>query len=73
MFVTGHAMMTPQVGWDMEACHGNLSRLPFGMIGAGMRAALRQSSPRMGRGMLMILIAITNKDAMPCREKRKRT
>lgn len=56
MFVTGHAIMTPQDG------NLSLSRPPpFGMIGAGMR----QSSPRMGRGMFTILIAIMNKDAMP--------
>lgn len=62
MFVTGHAIMTPQDG------NLSLSRPPpFGMIGAGMR----QSSPRMGRGMFTILIAIMNKDAMPCHADRE--
>ena len=63
-------MMTTQVGWDMEARHGNLSPVsaPLGMIGAGTR---QSSPPRMGRGMFMILIAIMNKDTMPCRESEK--
>lgn len=46
--------------------------VPFGMIGARMWVALRQSSPRLGRVMFMILIAIMKTDAMPCRESKKR-